>query len=53
MGERLHKTAAGAAVMLGTAHLIYGIFVFKALAPRSYLVRRCGRGHDLCRLDKL
>ena len=33
MLERVRKTAAGAGVLLGTAHLLYGIVVFKALTP--------------------
>jgi len=33
MGELIHKIAAGAAIALGIAHLIYGGLVFKALTP--------------------
>lgn len=33
MGETIRKIAAGAAIALGIAHLIYGIFTFKALTP--------------------
>lgn len=33
MGKTIRKIAAGAAIALGTAHLIYGMFVFKGLTP--------------------
>jgi len=33
MGETIRKIAAGGAIVLGIAHLIYGIFVFKTLTP--------------------
>ena len=33
MRNRIRKIAAGAAMALGAAHLIYGLFVFKALTP--------------------
>jgi len=33
MRDRIRKIAAGAAVALGTAHLIYGMLAFKALTP--------------------
>ena len=33
MPERLRKIAAGAGVLLGTVHLIYGIIASKALTP--------------------
>ena len=31
MREHIHRIAAGAAIALGMAHLLYGILVFKAL----------------------
>jgi len=33
MRNRIRKIAAGAAIALGTVHLIYGIVVFKSLTP--------------------
>ena len=33
MPERVRKTVAGAAIMLGLAHLIFGMFAFKAITP--------------------
>jgi len=33
MRNRIRKIAAGAAITLGTAHLIYGFIVFKSLTP--------------------
>ncbi len=33
MPERFRKIAAGAAIALGLAHLIYGVLAFKALTP--------------------
>ena len=33
MPERLRKFAAGAGIMPGTLHLIYGVIAFKALTP--------------------
>ena len=33
MAERIRKFAAGAGVLLGAAHLVYGLMTFKALTP--------------------
>ena len=33
MPERIRKIAAIAAILLGTAHLIFGVLAFKALTP--------------------
>ena len=33
MRNRIRKIAAAAAIALGTAHLIYGVLIFKALTP--------------------